>query len=78
MGNKNGTTVINPLSVRCVNCGRLIQSGELCVPCLENKKMKEQIARMEIELAEARKRVTEEMILEVLRKVGKGIQYRVD
>ncbi len=47
MGNGNGATVINPLASRCVVCGRLIQAGELCVTCKENKDLKERIAKLE-------------------------------
>lgn len=39
---ENGNTVINPLAVRCVECGRLIQSGSLCKPCQDAKKLKEE------------------------------------
>lgn len=41
LGNGNGNTVINPLATRCVNCGRLIQSGNMCKPCQENIELKE-------------------------------------
>ncbi len=47
MGNGNGNTVINPLAVRCVNCGRLIQAGDLCFTCKENKELKERISNLE-------------------------------
>ncbi len=46
--NGNGTKIINPLAVRCVVCGRLIQAGELCVTCKENKDLKERMARLEM------------------------------
>jgi site-specific recombinase XerD len=39
MGNGNGTTVINPLASRCVECGRLIQTGSLCKSCADAKKL---------------------------------------
>lgn len=42
LGNGNGNTVINPLAVRCVNCGRLIQSGNMCKPCHDAKKLSEE------------------------------------
>jgi len=42
MGNGNGNTVINPLASRCVNCGRLIQSGSLCKTCGDAKKLSEE------------------------------------
>lgn len=42
MGNGNGNTIINPLSVRCVACGKLIQSGSLCKTCTESKKLAEE------------------------------------
>lgn len=43
LGNGNGTTIINPLSCRCVECGRLIQSGSLCKQCEENKKLRSEM-----------------------------------
>ncbi len=46
MGNGNGSTVINPLASRCVDCGRLIQSGNLCKQCAEIKELKERNATM--------------------------------
>ena len=39
MGEGNGKTVINPLASRCVECGRLIQSGSLCKTCTDSKKL---------------------------------------
>jgi integrase/recombinase XerD len=42
LGNGNGNTVINPLSVRCVVCGNLIQSGNLCIKCKDSKELKEE------------------------------------
>ncbi len=41
MGNSNNTIVVNPLSLRCVNCGHLIQSGNLCPQCKELKRLSE-------------------------------------
>lgn len=42
MGNGNSNTIINPLSVRCVNCGKLIQSGNLCKTCEDTKKISQE------------------------------------
>ncbi|MBU1000133.1 tyrosine-type recombinase/integrase [Patescibacteria group bacterium] len=42
MGNGNSNTVINPLASRCVNCGRLIQSGNLCKTCGDSKRLSEE------------------------------------
>lgn len=42
MGEGNGKTVINPLASRCVECGRLIQSGSLCKTCTDSKKLGEE------------------------------------
>lgn len=64
LGNNNGQTIINPLSIRCVNCGHLIQSGNLCKPCEDSKKLSEEnktlksdIEKMKIEQAEFFKRI---------------------
>ena len=40
--NSNGKTIINPLACRCVDCGRLIQSGSLCPVCSKTKKLSEE------------------------------------
>lgn len=42
MGNGNGNMIINPLASRCVNCGKLIQSGSLCKLCEDSKKLLEE------------------------------------
>ncbi len=55
MGNVNGASVINPLAVRCVNCGRLIQSGSLCKPCEDTKKVADENAQLKQEIAEIRR-----------------------
>jgi len=39
--NGDGTKVINPLASRCVECGRLIQTGDLCDQCKKIKKLNE-------------------------------------
>ncbi len=39
--------VINPLAVRCVQCGRLIQAGDLCAQCKDNKQLKERVMKLE-------------------------------
>lgn len=44
---ESAKTVINPLSVRCVECGRLIQAGNLCKPCNDNKELKARIEVLE-------------------------------
>lgn len=44
--NGEETTVINPLSVRCVQCGRLIQTGDLCAQCAEIKQLKITVAQL--------------------------------
>lgn len=47
-GLNGGTTkIINPIACRCVNCGRLIQSGNLCVSCKENTELKVKVIQME-------------------------------
>ncbi len=52
--NGDSTKIINPLASRCVNCGRLIQTGELCVTCKENKELKLKINSMDQELDDLR------------------------
>jgi len=47
--NGNCKTVINPLASRCVECGKLIQSGSLCKTCDENKQLKARLDVMEAE-----------------------------
>jgi len=39
--------IINPLSSRCISCGKLIQSGNLCVQCDENAKLKLKVLQQE-------------------------------
>jgi len=39
---ENGKTIINPLSVRCVDCGKLIQAGSLCKSCSDTKKLSQE------------------------------------
>jgi hypothetical protein len=41
--------VMNPLAVRCISCGKLIQSGSLCIQCKENAQLKEKVTKMENE-----------------------------
>ncbi len=41
------TKVVNPLAVRCVKCGKLIQSGDLCEQCKENKVLNAKLQIME-------------------------------
>lgn len=42
MGEGNGKTVINPLVSRCVECGRLVQTGSLCKTCADSKKFSQE------------------------------------
>ncbi len=50
MGNGNGTTVINPIACKYVECGRLIQSGNLCKSCKENADLKIKVAGADTQL----------------------------
>lgn len=50
MGNGNGSTVINPLASRCVECGRLIQSGNLCPSCSKSMKLSHENEEMRIDV----------------------------
>jgi len=43
------TKVINPLACRCVECGKLIQSGNLCKTCKENADLKLKVIRQAID-----------------------------
>lgn len=52
LGNGNGTTIINPLAVRCVKCGSLIQSGSLCIRCKENDTLNSKLQIQEGRLAQ--------------------------
>lgn len=55
MGNGNGNTVINPLACRCVDCGRLIQSGSLCEPCSKTRKISEENAAIKAKMESFKK-----------------------
>lgn len=52
MGESNGKTIINPLAVRCVNCGRLIQSGDLCTTCRDSKKLSDENKELRNKMSE--------------------------
>jgi integrase/recombinase XerD len=41
-GMGNETKILNPLAVRCVECGSLIQTGNLCKICQNSKKVSEE------------------------------------
>lgn len=47
---ENGKTIINPLSIRCVDCGRLIQTGTLCKSCSDSKKLSQENAALKARL----------------------------
>lgn len=47
MGNGDAPTVINPIASKCVNCGKLIQKGNLCIQCEENAQLKEKVKILE-------------------------------
>jgi hypothetical protein len=44
--NEDSTKVINPIACRCVEFGKLIQSGNLCKSCKENSDLKIQVNQM--------------------------------
>jgi ribosomal protein L32 len=50
MGEKE-VKVINPLASRCVECGKLIQSGSLCPVCTEIKKLRVIVKEQDIKIA---------------------------
>lgn len=60
MGNGNGQTIINPLASRCVNCGHLIQSGNLCKTCQDSKKLSTENEMLKAEI----QRIHEEKLVE--------------
>lgn len=43
-GMGDNSKIINPLAFKCVECGRLIQSGNICKQCSEIKELKEEIS----------------------------------
>jgi site-specific recombinase XerD len=45
--NGDDTKVINPIALRCVECGKLIQSGKLCKQCEETANLKRKVQEME-------------------------------
>jgi site-specific recombinase XerD len=73
MGESNGKTIINPLSSRCVECGRLIQSGSICKQCDEIKKLK---LKNELDMESAR-HTWEDSQIDIL-NLQKEIQYLID
>ncbi len=52
--NGDGSKIINTLACRCVNCGRLIQSGDLCVTCKENADLKQNRLKTETKSSRTR------------------------
>jgi hypothetical protein len=59
MGEGNGKTVINPLASRCVECGRLIQSGSLCKTCTDSKKLSKENEALKAQMETTQKDMTE-------------------
>lgn len=49
------TKVINPLACRCIECGKLIQSGDLCKTCKENAYLKLKVIQQANRLEEIEK-----------------------
>lgn len=72
MGNGNGQTVINPLASRCVNCGRLIQSGNLCKTCEDAKTLSEenQALKRRLDEMERERKEQNEFIMRVMKEKG--------
>jgi integrase/recombinase XerD len=50
--NGGETKVINPLASRCIECGRLIQAGNLCKQCKENADLKLKVSQQANRLEE--------------------------
>lgn len=51
--------VINPIASRCINCGKLIQSGNLCIQCKENADLKTKMEQQGNKLSDDAKRLIE-------------------
>jgi len=62
MGENNGKTIINPLASRCVNCGRLIQTGSLCKTCEDSKKLTEENNELKAEMETMKAMFSEDAI----------------
>lgn len=60
MGEGNGKTVINPLASRCVECGRLIQSGNLCKICQDSKRLSEENELLKAEVESIKQKSNKE------------------
>ena len=56
---ETGKTIINPLASRCVECGKLIQSGSLCPVCINAKKLAGENETLKIRLTELESQKTE-------------------
>lgn len=68
--NGNGKTVINPIASRCVECGRLIQSGNLCKICQDSKKLSGENATLKAQMETTQKEM--ESIRAALKEEQKG------
>lgn len=55
--NGDEAKVINPLASRCINCGKLIQSGNLCVQCKENADLKLKVLQQENKMQDMDKKL---------------------
>ena len=73
MGDKD-IKVINPLAVRCVECGKLIESGNLCPICQKTKNLSEENAKIKNQMAEMRanQKANQELMKGILDLVAKG------
>lgn len=49
------TKVINPLACRCVECGKLIQSGNMCKQCSENIALKIKVSQQDNKIEEMKR-----------------------
>ncbi len=82
MSDDSATTIINPIASKCVQCGRLIQAGDLCVTCKENQELKITVAKFSNNLDtvssennEMRQQIdTQSQINDQLQKQMKGMQ----
>ncbi|VVB55643.1 Tyrosine recombinase XerA [uncultured archaeon] len=69
MGNSNGNIIINPIASRCVECGKLIQVGNICKSCNDTKKLKEENCELKKQM-DAMKKMFNEDALKAMIETG--------
>jgi hypothetical protein len=66
------TKVINPLACRCIECGRLIQSGDLCKTCKNSKDLSKENTALKTQVESTQKQI------ETMQKDMEKIQKFID